>query len=1733
MTSTICGSGKYYIDEIFKIVRIDRLNQHTCTYVFVGNVDKNIKELLYNLETKGTLPVRDKKILEKYFGKNVGIVTKHKTKNFKYIYQKIYTDDSISVIRKKIFGFLSLEKDLLLEQNQELWIKLDDGSYKILGPYWNNINAGPSFLQKEIKADHKYFVSKNGTSIIFEEVININDQILYDATNNLRFQNNEIFLHMIDDEIAYANSKGIKIDQMLIDGYFVKFWPHALLEYNKNSDIIYDEMENTRKMMKTEDKLINFVNNVEIDESMFAGCRIIQVLLHITNEFEGEFVDLFKIFTLLSLDKKTPFKRFRPDDAVAPYYFFHQPLIEERIISEKQVKDWISATKKVKNASDQVIKEIQYSVRGLTIKRYIYTIDNEPKYATINIHRNGNIEIRIAFKEKYAATMKSVYDSLVDIGRLINDINKIPYVNPTLRMEIPKNFKLKLNAPDVTFERNILEFHGRTRLIMMDSIMGVNIADDFDYSSMNELSNKYFTPFVSPILSKKNYEKEEFLAKFKRVSYYSRMNLEYEFIHKTIQQHPNILPEQVIDLLHDNYYKGKSRDDAIKTYKDWERRFGYMGSQGKVRQTGIEIRIKHGKIHINGSKSVFQMTNASGYIARFMNIFFNFDKYKKKDSDIFTNELSELENIENSINNIIVNNAVPISNLDYYNFGNTLGNIYANEELNVNISSNENIEEEITENIPEGNFNRNSYLAKNDDLGKDIRKMTCDKVNKKHDVCEDFCEDKFYTLRRLQRYDNPIFKFEKNDKFEQYSRKCQQQQDRQPIVLKNDPAKNPAILPGSYKNVIKYGSSPDRQNYYICAQVFCPEEEIPLPFDLIKDRIQKRKIREGTCYTALCPYCEKKGKKTWLKVVDPKKFQPWVGFIDESYHPKHLCMPCCFKRPQDVPSSSMYGKFMKCLGKNVNTGNEVEEIDYVMGRDKMPLPKGRLGLLPPNVATLLGSRCDTGKMPNDAKCYLRYGVKNDANQSFLEAIVSVVEQKMQLDINSLKTELFMRKLDQKMFDSLNHGELSVVFDISKSNPIDNFRAYMMSNNQMITEEFLWDYLSRPKILEEDGLNIYILNSRSIICPVGFNAIEFYNPRRKSVIIYTDGRYYEPIYYFHNQKGNLNFKKIFNEDDPNISKLYQMATTHCISKQLVDWERIRKNSLGNKYFAIQSQITAKEILETYKEKIKGQVKDSYNKAFAFVSEEGYLMPFKPQGVLSDVEIISNWHPKNLKYTLKFYKDIVKNYNYPYEPMRAFKMATGQVNAIQLEDNSIIPVGRDLRDFGLLEASGKYYYNVDKFISEGKEMMNERALMTLYYIYIQESYERLRLEVARKLQVLPEKEKIIEILDSKDISKRDKKQQIYKILEKICRKIVVVLKNLPFPIERYVKPKLRRTCGSSKESSKCLSSMHCYFSGGECKLIVLDKSPFDKVKLFPYFVQKLTEEIVNIPLLRDEIIYDKLDEIISKVVEKREDEIMIDGSKDLLKQVAELFKKKKEYELRTNGLFSKVEPNYKGVNKDKYLSTSAELTLNTLNLQPLPSYWKKIFGPKVMYYDDKMKKDTLYSAMLRILGDTMNQLKTVKSVKSLEIQKVERITSQEISEEPIFKGVNGEIKNGVNRLIALYKHFNGNLYKNVNTIQQLREFILTDDYPANMVDIFVLSQALGMNIVVLEKRVRKSNPKGFYGYMYNRKKDFIMLLEQQMDGRSSYGAVSRVGNYIFKRRDLPDVIRDFFGVGDDRE
>ena len=75
----------------------------------------------------------------------------------------INLDDTVNTI-KKIFYYLSNEKYLLIECNQELWIEIHKKKYT-LGYYYNNYDYEPSINSKVI-VDHKNFVNNIGLSKI-------------------------------------------------------------------------------------------------------------------------------------------------------------------------------------------------------------------------------------------------------------------------------------------------------------------------------------------------------------------------------------------------------------------------------------------------------------------------------------------------------------------------------------------------------------------------------------------------------------------------------------------------------------------------------------------------------------------------------------------------------------------------------------------------------------------------------------------------------------------------------------------------------------------------------------------------------------------------------------------------------------------------------------------------------------------------------------------------------------------------------------------------------------------------------------------------------------------------------------------------------------------------------------------------------------------------------------------------------------------------------------------------------------------------------------------------------------------------------------------------------------------------------------------------------------------------------------------------------------------------------
>ena len=121
-------------------------------------------------------------------------------------------------------------------------------------------------------------------------------------------------------------------------------------------------------------------------------------------------------------------------------------------------------------------------------------------------------------------------------------------------------------------------------------------------------------------------------------------------------------------------------------------------------------------------------------------------------------------------------------------------------------------------------------------------------------------------------------------------------------------------------------------------------------------------------------------------------------------------------------------------------------------------------------------------------------------------------------------------------------------------------------------------------------------------------------------------------------------------------------------------------------------------------------------------------------------------------------------------------------------------------------------------------------------------------------------------------------------------------------------------------------------------------------------------------------------------------------------------------------------------------------------------------------ENVENDTLFLALIRALKTESNSIKNIKTLKQILIEKVDAISGEDISKYKEYANINRNDMDQSNRLLMIYKKVNGTIYKNINTISNMKDYMLYYDYPANVRLCFI--SALDMNIILLERRVTKT-------------------------------------------------------------
>ena len=380
---------------------------------------------------------------------------------------------------------------------------------------------------------------------------------------------------------------------------------------------------------------------------------------------------------------------------------------------------------------------------------------------------------------------------------------------------------------------------------------------------------------------------------------------------------------------------------------------------------------------------------------------------------------------------------------------------------------------------------------------------------------------------QLQAADQRLFQYSTEvagRKIKKYVTMCQATESRQPYVFnreqylvmretyKRDEAEDGVVFqeyplePGEplaeigkeIYTVLKYGTNPLKQNYYMCCQFFCTKDYIMIrekDFYSSTDRQGRPKLGEsspGKKDTGSCPFCHKLEIKV-MKSPGPNetviqrrskktetKRHLYVSFLQgETQHPEEFYMPCCFT--EDTPLYISDPRFDKVKGDEEKKDDEDVRPSigvpatsyqvtlyrahkkYIVGPEKEFLKINdidgpQIGLLPTSLDKYFGQEPkeyvsrEANKMellPN-ANCFLRVGVENRSSQrfdSFFAALAPSLEFRNTAE--SVKARI-REVISPRVFTFLNYGNLVLEFyDPGDPGPSENELRLWMSRELQV------------------------------------------------------------------------------------------------------------------------------------------------------------------------------------------------------------------------------------------------------------------------------------------------------------------------------------------------------------------------------------------------------------------------------------------------------------------------------------------------------------------------------------------------------------------------------------------------------------------------------------------------------------------------------------------------------------
>ena len=343
-------------------------------------------------------------------------------------------------------------------------------------------------------------------------------------------------------------------------------------------------------------------------------------------------------------------------------------------------------------------------------------------------------------------------------------------------------------------------------------------------------------------------------------------------------------------------------------------------------------------------------------------------------------------------------------------------------------------------------------------------------------------------FKRMQERDPKLFLTEIDSRFKAYSRICPSNLRRQPVILTDaEKAKIDELHPDSYDKAIKYGTSLDKEHWYICPRYWSLKDNVSLTESEVKSGDYGKIIPEYAKKISAGENIYEFTDDRFHKDKDGNYIKHYPGFVKEGSHPEGRCMPCCFKlwdssgqelrRKQcandkkndidDLNRENQEDKKSKDETKQDETKREKDKRDkpakideYIKGQDKFPIDKNRWGYLPIAIQNFLqidNKTCQISQSNTNLKpfkpCLLRHGVELNKNQSFVACIADAYNEysEKSLSIKQMKKKI-IDSLTLDNFMKYNNGNLIQLFGPSNTSRKSNNSNTSRNSNNSINKE---------------------------------------------------------------------------------------------------------------------------------------------------------------------------------------------------------------------------------------------------------------------------------------------------------------------------------------------------------------------------------------------------------------------------------------------------------------------------------------------------------------------------------------------------------------------------------------------------------------------------------------------------------------------------------------------------------